>query len=76
MGVGTLRQVSLSLLQDLLLNLYNVSVKRTTHSPQTKKAAIRKDSDQLTVTSAGADEVMFAGELSLCFPLPPSLGRG
>ncbi|KAL8583828.1 hypothetical protein ACOMHN_040297 [Nucella lapillus] len=55
-GVGTLRQVTLSLLQDLLLNLYNVNVKRADHAPDNSLAPTRKDSD-LHVTPAGANEV-------------------
>ncbi|KAK7104512.1 uncharacterized protein [Littorina saxatilis] len=56
-GVGTLRQVTLSLLQDLLLNLYNVSVKKADHNPQRKKSVARKESEQQIVTTTVSDEV-------------------
>ncbi|KAK7488399.1 hypothetical protein BaRGS_00020373 [Batillaria attramentaria] len=74
-GVGTLRQVSLSLLQDLLLNLYNVNIKRSHHAPPDKRnGATRKMSEQPTVTPAGADEVQkqLKAGLDKIFPRDPA----
>ncbi|XP_067680570.1 uncharacterized protein [Haliotis asinina] len=66
LGVGTLRQISLSLLHDMLLNLYNIHIKlecRTTQKFQSdRELAMTTAADNETVTK------QLAQTLQLIFP--------